>query len=188
MLNIPNDLVVWISVVSGICTIMASITAIITLMIWRKQQRYAPKFNAVMELEDRHELLMLEYYNIFTWLYGISKLAAESADKDRSYKTKVDEKIKSDFKELKHAEKLAICEKDYQLQYARLSRLIDLEHFELLDYKALSEFYKNSVSLIKDSDFSDENDIRAVEEMFSHNFRAFKNDALKQFKLIREMI
>ncbi len=188
MINIPNDLVIWVSVVSGICTVFASITAIITLMIWRKQQRYAPKFNAVMELEDRHELLMLEYYNIFTWLYGASKLAADSVDKDSTYKDKVDEKINSDFKELKHAEKLAIYEKDYQLQYARLSRLINLENFELLDYKALREFYKNSVTLIKDSDFSDANDIREVEAAFANNFCAFKNDALKQFKLIREMI
>ncbi|WP_462164147.1 hypothetical protein [Pseudoalteromonas xiamenensis] len=188
MLDIPPNIVVMISIVSGICTIIASIIAIITLLIWRKQQRYAPKLNAVMELEDCHELLMLEYYNIFLWLHGLKKLAAASRNKGKEYKSKVDDKIKGDFEDFQKKDKLAVCESNYQMQYARVSRLMEIKDFELLDYKVLYDFHSKSISLLQDSDYGDVDLVEEVTHTYANNFSTFKNNSLEQFKLIRKII
>lgn len=186
-MEILNKLMIWTTFISGICTIVASFIAVITLTIWRKQQRYSPKLNAVMDLEDRHELLMIEYYKIFEKFYGYFKAAIESEDRDKEYRSEVTSKIKSDHSEFSSKSRLAECQINYQLQYARTSRLVDITNYETIKYKALCDFqanYLNSLSAtsVKNSSLDD------VLTQFAENFSSFKNESIREFKLIRDSI
>lgn len=175
-----------ISAASGIATIVASLVAIITLLIWKHQQRFSPKFQAIMELEDCYELLMHEYMESYNWFYQRFKLAAESSDNPSDYKRKVDEKIKSDYAELIKNNRFSELQTNYQLAYLRANRFdISLNDYETLSYKALSDFYEKNVACMESNNFKSQETQDTEAMRFANNYSSFKKAGLEHLKIIR---
>jgi len=186
MINLSQNIVTIISAMSGLATIVASIIAVIMLLIWRKQQRYSPMFQAVMELEDSYELLICEYCIKYNWFYQRFKLASEANGQPKEDKELVDDKIKIDYAEFISDDKLAQLEINYQLAYAKANRFnISLSSYEKISYEALTDFFNKKIMCLQADDFLNKEKTNNEAKRFACDFCSFKKSGLEHFNVIR---
>ena len=185
-MEISNEALALVSFASGIATILASIIAIITIVIWKRQHRYGAKFNILLDLEDSYEFLMLDYYFAIEKIYGCYKLALDPENQDKDRKAQVDELIRNEIDDSQYKTKLAQSQLNYQMNFAKASRLLNMDDFQCLNYESLKDFQMNSIQLFSGKVKLGELD--GILEQYAENFSSFKNEGLRQFKVLREMI
>jgi len=178
-----------ISATSGIATIVASVVAIFTLKIWRKQQLYSTKINVLMELEDNYEILLAEYGNTFNWIFQRQKLAAESKSKTKEYRQELDKAIKDDFQKFLSENKLAVYSKSYQLAYCRALRVFpNIASAEKLKFSEMENFHTSCLEKIKTECFESKEASNELLNQFSVQFCDFANFGRQQFLKFRELL
>lgn len=175
-----------ISTINSVTTFLASVVAIVTLTIWRKQQLYNPKFTILMDLEDSYEILITEYGNMFNWFFQRQKLASSAPEK---YKKTVNDKITEDYKKLLLENKLSEYSYNYQLAYTRVRRIIpEIENTQELQFKQLEKCHESCMNMIKKERFSNDADIEKVLSEFANKYIKFGNDGRGKFQLLRKSI
>ncbi|WP_038176261.1 hypothetical protein [Vibrio pacinii] len=185
-MEISNEALAVVSFASGIATILASIIAIVTILIWKRQHRYGAKFNILLDLEDSYEFLMLDYYYAIEKIYGCYKLALDPDNQEKDRKAQIDELIRNEIDESQYKTKLAQSQLNYQINFAKASRLLNIDGFQCLKYESLVDFQMKSIELFAGEVTLDELD--SILEQYVKNFSSFKNEGLRQFKVLREMI
>jgi len=60
------------SFLGSLFTIIAALTALYSIMIWKKQQKYSMQTNLLMELEDSYEILFTKYVEEFHFILKLA--------------------------------------------------------------------------------------------------------------------
>ncbi len=139
-----------------------------------------------MELEDSYELLFNQYYENFNWFYQIFKLSLEATEQNTKL---IHDKIIKDFEQFKMINQSAVYEKNYQLSYARATRLdIGIELIESLKFEKLKSFSTDNMNMLNNDNFSSEAQKEELNHKFANNFCKLKNEGHEHFKKIRKSI
>ena len=175
---------IFVSITSGIATITASIIAVYTIKIWRKQQLYGKKIDAIFELHDNHEILTGEYAVIIKNLLHLSRAAREAEDKN--HKTLITQKINDEAKEIK--ERLPEIEYKYQISLFRATRISDKINPKdiCLDYESIRNIFDELLKKIPKN--PEEDDFNKFIQLFAEKFSTIRKDAKNIFDTAKNQL
>lgn len=168
---------IFVSIISGVATIIASIIAVYTIKIWRRQQLYGKRIDAIFELHDSHEILTGEYMIAIKNFLYLSKAAKE--EQNNGHKIQINQRIRDEID--KTIKRLPDIEYKYQISLfraARISNQINPKDSSL-DY----EFIRNTFDdlFIKVPKHLGNDDFDKFITLFSEKFSTIKTDAKKIF-------
>ena len=157
-----------IALLSFLSTTVASIVAVTTILIWRKQQLLSSKFNLIMDLEDNFDIFTASYYRDYILLQGLlSALNNKTNNKQEMIKIYMTEKSKT--------EELIKERMNYDLAFLRLKRIEPsiIDHKEL-DANFHIDFLTKQTEILSKSNFFDKEEVDVKIKEFTLAFSDLK--------------
>lgn len=118
-----TEFVEYMSVFASTATLVALVLALYAFFFWRKQQMHSGKIEALLNMEDRFEILVKSYMDRHRWLLRWAAHAKEADSANRDKRKRVDDLIRQEFTETDWISKVNTFTFEYQLSWFRAKRL-----------------------------------------------------------------
>lgn len=170
-----------ISILSNVCTILATVTAIYAFYSWRKQQLYSKIVEHLLDMEDYFEILVITHLECHAHIVRQFGLACSAEGRDKEYKKSIDDQIRQSFIEASWREKLSLASFNYQLAFFRAKRMgLPVDQVDCFNPQSIGEVFSKPLENLEVINS------KSVTEEFAEEVANLKKDAFENFERLRK--
>ena len=183
MYQFINDYNTIISFLSSIFTIIATFIALITILIWKKQQKFSIKINLLMDLEDSYEILFTKY--IEEYHFTLRLLNTVKTNKTQSNQ-EINKLIDKELATRKENE-LSISGQKYELSFIRAIRFFpELDKYDFLKKSYLDKVFEKNLQELSSKILNTDAEKIAID--YFKELLEIKKDAIKKITKLRKAL